>query len=434
MHTFPNSHEKPPQRGLNFWCSFIPGIQRGTMKSQKSPFGEWLFAQGYNFLTKRAKIKKKGRYVKKTSPSPALSIIPVAKGRNFLCCVTPVPYGGWWNATTVHHQSEAFEKVLKKPSLKSHLAAPSGWFMGQLIAAVRRAESTAVVVATSKWSAMIGVVSECQSIKLELLAKQRMHRPNSTNRLERSTDGHCQTDAIVSEKKREKKRKSLQKVLKDQLIFLTYSQMTQRTLESNHPAILPLTSRPPSELQLHSSRVAETSLSNILPTRGGIWRVSLYFNSLQKEDETFFHPLFYFLPGRCFLQYCHLFALEDDDVEATSSRKLDWDWAIAVATEGGVTREARSLIRQTETMTRSRDEDGACHQLFASLWLWDALQKKKADSHSNVHHTKGVSSCRDRTEGLNPANGFLSTDADWSSQFLIIGWNLIHPGLQRQNH
>lgn len=83
--------------------------------------------------------------------------------------------------------------------------------MGQLIAAVRRAESTAVVVATSKWSAMIGVVSECQSIKLELLAKQRMHRPNSTNRLERSTDDHRQTDANVSEKNREKKKKILAK-------------------------------------------------------------------------------------------------------------------------------------------------------------------------------------------------------------------------------
>lgn len=58
------------------------------MKSQKSPFGEQLCAQGYDFLTKRAKIKNKVRFVKKTSPSPVLSIIPVAKGRNFLCCVT----------------------------------------------------------------------------------------------------------------------------------------------------------------------------------------------------------------------------------------------------------------------------------------------------------------------------------------------------------
>lgn len=41
--------------------------------------------------------------------------------------------------------------------------------MGQLIAAVRRAESTAA--ATFKWSAMIAIVSECRSIKLELLAE-----------------------------------------------------------------------------------------------------------------------------------------------------------------------------------------------------------------------------------------------------------------------
>lgn len=77
--------------------------------------------------------------------------------------------------------------------------------MGPLIAAVRRAESAAVVVATSKWAAMIGVVSECQSIKLELLAKQRMHRPNSTSWLEQSTNG--QTHAVVPVKKEKKKKK-----------------------------------------------------------------------------------------------------------------------------------------------------------------------------------------------------------------------------------
>lgn len=61
------------------------------MESQKSP--ERLFARGYTFLAKRAK-RKKGRDVKKTAPAAALSIIPVAKGRDFLYRATPLPYGG----------------------------------------------------------------------------------------------------------------------------------------------------------------------------------------------------------------------------------------------------------------------------------------------------------------------------------------------------
>lgn len=43
--------------------------------------------------------------------------------------------------------------------------------MGRLIAAVRCAESTAAAAATLKWSAMIAIVSECRSIRSELLAE-----------------------------------------------------------------------------------------------------------------------------------------------------------------------------------------------------------------------------------------------------------------------
>lgn len=98
--------------------------------------------------------------------------------------------------------------------------------MGRLIAAARRAESAAVVVATSKWSAMIGVVSECRSVNLELLAKQWLHRPNSTNRLARSTD-------VVSEKKRKKEKPS-----KRQAKFIGFFSHTQKD-DSKDPGVKP---------------------------------------------------------------------------------------------------------------------------------------------------------------------------------------------------
>lgn len=67
--------------------------------------------------------------------------------------------------------------------------------MGRLIAAVRCAESTTAAAATLKWSAMIAIVSECRSIRSELLVAQtKLDQPAAQKESKRSTDGRHRTD------------------------------------------------------------------------------------------------------------------------------------------------------------------------------------------------------------------------------------------------
>lgn len=98
---------------------------------------------------------------------------------------------------------------------------------------------------------------------------------------------------------------------------------SQTTRRSSRPP-----AGPPPELQLHSSRVAETLLSNILLTRGGIWRVSLDFSLLQKKMKpSFFLPIIilFFLRSLFSLIPVTHSRLGDDTAKVDLSGKTDWD-------------------------------------------------------------------------------------------------------------